>query len=411
MTHVYNNPVVWSLTVSVAIVGSNSLALGPIAPDIARDLQTDLASILQASAAFGGGTAVSAFFLAKYIDHVGIKAGLCTALLVLTLAFIGTAISMSAWHLVLAQFVAGIAAGVALPACYSGAAVIAPPEQSSRVLGIVLTGWTISLVMGVTLSTLIADSIHWRSVYALFAIVAASITFYNVVASLPGKPPAQNTISMLSAFAIKGVPSLLLQVACYMTAFYGVYNLVGDHVVSTLNYSLSTNALVALSYGIGFGLATLFDPVIDSLIPADGSENKVPATTTAQSERPPPPAPKMRITFKRSSITAMALMALALLYFTLAIASASLATLIIVTGVWGMLNHIGLNILIASLNATNTRHRGAVLGLYSGITYVCMSIGTVIFSSIYQWGDFWLLCLVGSALCLLGTLVAVLWRT
>jgi predicted MFS family arabinose efflux permease len=241
-TPVRNNPLVWSLTASVAIVGSNSLALGPIAPDIAQDLATELASILYASAAFGGGTAVSAFFLAKYIDYFGIKNCLLAALVTLTVGFVGSALSNTAWHLVSAQFIAGLAAGVALPACYAGAAVIAPPGQSSRVLGIVLTGWTISLIVGVTLSTLIADSMHWRTVYFCFACCSAAITLYNLYTTLPGKPPAQESISMLRALVITGVPGLLLQVACYMTAFYGVYNLVGDHVVSTLHFPLSANA-------------------------------------------------------------------------------------------------------------------------------------------------------------------------
>lgn len=391
---IHNNPLVWSLTAAVAIVGSNSLALGPIAPDIALDLQTPLSNILNASAAFGGGTALSAFFLAKYIDHSGIKNSLLAALLTLTLGFVASAIAANAWHLVVAQFIAGLAAGVALPACYAGAAVIAPAGQSSRVLGIVLTGWTISLILGVTLSTLIADNVHWRSVYVFFACCSAAITLYNLYTTLPGKPPARETISMRKALVIKGVPTLLLQVACYMTAFYGVYNLVGDHVVSTLQLPLSANALIALSYGIGFGLASLLDPVIDTLIPESDSN-------TGQ----------RRVTLQLSSITALALVALAVLYVSLAASSGHFISLIAATGIWGLLNHLGLNVLIASLNACSTSHRGAVLGLYSGITYVCMSIGTVVFSSLYQWGDFKLICAIASALCLLGTAISLLTRT
>jgi len=390
----YNKSVVWSFTASVAIVGSNTLALGPIAPDIANHWQTDLNHILRASASFGVGTAVSAFFLARYIDRTGVKAALCSALLVLTLAFAASAITVSAWQLVLVQFVAGLASGIALPACYAGAAIIAPPGQASRILGVVLTGWTISLVLGVTLSTLIADNIHWRAVYAILALLAASVTLYNMIAKLPGKPPPQNSISMLSAFVIKGVPTLLLQVACYMTAFYGVYNLIGDHIVSSLHYPLSTNALVALSYGIGFGLATWFDPVIDSLLPSRDSEEN----------------PQQSVTFQRPTINAAALSGLALLYIALALSSENLVTLIAATGMWGLLNHVGLNVLINSLNASSSTYRGAVLGLYSGITYVCMSAGTILFSSLYAWGDFTLLCMFASGLCLFASAVSLFTR-
>ena len=392
--HRFSRLVVASLTASVAIVGSNSLALGPMAPDIAADLNTPLASVLHASAAFGAGTAVSAFFLARYIDRAGIRTSLQIALLVLMLAFIGSALSVEAWQLVIAQFAAGLAAGVILPTCYAGAAVIAPPEHSSKVLGIVLTGWTISLVLGVTLSTLIADQLHWRSVYGLFAAAAAIVTICNLMAGLPNARQQQQPVSMLTALRIKKVPGLLIQVACYMTAFYGVYNLIGDHVVSTLNHSLSANALIALSYGLGFGLATLFDPMLDRLMPVDSAADQ---QVTQRSLR-------------QSIITAASLMTLALLYIGLALSSGKLATLIMAAAMWGLLNHIGLNILIASLNATTTDHRGAVLGLYSGITYVCMSVGTVLFSLVYPGVGFIGLCMIASMLCAGAFVVAVAGR-
>lgn len=387
----YSRLVVASLTASVAIVGSNSLALGPMAPDIAADLNTPLASVLHASAAFGAGTAVSAFFVARYIDRAGIRTSLQIALLVLMLAFIGSAVSVEAWQLVIAQFTAGLAAGVILPACYAGTAVIAPPEQSSKVLGIVLTGWTISLVLGVTLSTLIADQIHWRSVYGLFAAAAAIVTVCNLMAGLPNTRQQQQPVSLLTALRIKKVPSLLIQVACYMTAFYGVYNLIGDHVVSTLKHSLSTNALIALSYGLGFGLATLFDPILDRLMPG---------TDRQFNQR----------SLRQSTITAVSLLTLAVLYLGMALSSGNLTTLIMAAAMWGLLNHIGLNILIASLNATTTDHRGAVLGLYSGITYVCMSVGTVLFSLVYPTVEFIGLCIIASLLCAGAFVVAVAGR-
>jgi predicted MFS family arabinose efflux permease len=103
----------------------------------------------------------------------------------------------------------------------------------------------------------------------------------------------------------------------------------------------------------------------------------------------------------------MALLALALLYLMLALSSVHFATLIAATGIWGLLNHLGLNILIASLNACSSTHRGAVLGLYSGITYVCMSVGTVAFSALYQWTDFKLICAIAAALCLIGTTISM----
>ncbi len=61
------------LLAAVAVVGSNSLSFGPIAPDIAQDFERSVNSVLQAAAAYGLGTAFSAYFLARYIDRIGLR--------------------------------------------------------------------------------------------------------------------------------------------------------------------------------------------------------------------------------------------------------------------------------------------------------------------------------------------------
>ena len=63
-------------------------------------------------------------------------------------------LSAAALHwlaLTLAQAVAGMAAGVILPAAYGSASLIAQPGQA-RTLGRVIAGWSVSLVAGVPLS-------------------------------------------------------------------------------------------------------------------------------------------------------------------------------------------------------------------------------------------------------------------
>ena len=75
--------------------------------------------------------------------------------------------------LVAAQLVAGIAAGIAMPAIYASSAAIAPPGRESGTIGVVLTGWTLCMVAGVSLSAVIADLVHWRAVFVTVAVLAA----------------------------------------------------------------------------------------------------------------------------------------------------------------------------------------------------------------------------------------------
>lgn len=377
---------VWLLMAVVAIVGSNSLALGPIAPDISKDLNTNITTVLKASAWFGFGTAASALLLARYIDRTGARFILGCATAVLALSFGACMVASDTTLLCVAQLCAGLAAGVALPACYTGAAIIAPVNHESKVLGLVLTGWTISLVFGVSLSALISDTLHWRAVYLVLTVLS-SIGFIAVLRSnIPNQQTRANPTTALSALRVRRVPYLLFVVACYMTAFYGVYNYVGDHIVQSLGKSVRANAWIAISYGTGFGLATFLDPLLDRLTQrfSDQSPNRLPN---------------------------LALGALTLLYLSIMIVSENYVLIVLVAGIWGMLNHLGLNILIAALNATDPTQRGAIIGLYSSITYFCLGLGTIVFGTIYNASSFMVLCLCSALLCILAVLAGWLRKT
>ena len=370
----------------VAIVGSNSLAMGPIAPDIARDLGATITATLRASAAFGLGTAISALLVARYIDYKGARYILTCAVAVLSLSFGVCAIAPDVMVLGCGQLFAGLAAGVALPACYSSAAIIAPENQESRILGVVLTGWTVSLVFGVSLSALISDSFHWRVVYSILFVFSAAGFILVRRSEIPNKTSLKNTSSPLTAFKVPDVPYLLFVVACYMTAFYGVYNFVGDYIVEGLHYSVRANAWIAISYGIGFGLATLLDPLLDRLSTGVGKAS-------------------------RSRLPNIALTCLAIVYILLAITSGNYPALVFAAGFWGMFNHLGLNILIAALNATDTEQRGAIIGLYSCITYLCLAVGTVAYGVIYEASSFVVLCITSVVVCMVAVLAGIVRRS
>ncbi|RUV23474.1 MFS transporter, partial [Mesorhizobium sp. M5C.F.Ca.IN.020.32.2.1] len=161
------------LTGCIAVIGSNSLVLGPIAPAVAASFTTSVPAVMIASAAFGLGTSASALFLARYIDRLGARRMLQGALLLLAIALVSSAAAPTVTTLVAAQLLAGIAAGVAMPAIYASSAAIAPPGRESGTIGVVLTGWTLSMVAGVSLSAVLADLVHWRAVFAAVAVLAA----------------------------------------------------------------------------------------------------------------------------------------------------------------------------------------------------------------------------------------------
>lgn len=361
------------LMLGIAVVGSNSLALSPILPDVAASLLATPVQVARANAAYGGATAVSALLLGPLVDRLGARRVLVAGLGLLAGAMVGSAAATGWLLLAVAQGVAGVAAGLVLPATYAYATVAAPPGREAETLGRVLTGWSVSLVAGVPLSALIAETAGWRASYGLLAVLllAASAGFARV--REPAAAPAGGRDrSLLPALRSPGVPALLAVCFAFMTAFYGVYSFMGDHMRQVLGVSSGAAGLVVLAYGLGFGLASLGDRVVDRV----GAGRLFP--------------------FVLGALTPV---------FVLMISgSGSFPAMLALAAAWGFANHFGLNILVLLLGRADPARRGAVLALNSAVSYAGALAGASVFGVLYEWGGFRPLAGVAAA-CVAGAAV------
>ena len=364
------------LTGCIAVIGSNSLVLGPIAPSVAASFGASVPAVMTAAAAFGLGTSASALFLARYIDRIGARRMLQGALLLLALALVASALAPTVPTLVAAQLVAGIAAGVAMPAIYASAAAIAPPGRESGTIGVVLTGWTLSMVAGVSLSAVLADLIHWRAVFCAVALLAGIAIAGLAASSLRDMTKNGPAPSPLGALAVPGILPLLIACGAFMTAFYGVYGYLGDHLHEGLGEPVSANGLAALAYGLGFGAAALLDGVIDRL----GARRVMP----------------------------FAYLLVAAVYVAMAMLSSGFGLLMATIAVWGLANHFGLNVLVMRLTALDPSRRGTIMGLNSAVTYLAVTVGTAGFGPLYT-GLGFANCALIAALLMLVAASAAAW--
>ncbi|TKR29503.1 MFS transporter [Luteimonas gilva] len=339
------------LTGCVAIVGSNSLVLGPIAPEVAHAFGSTTSTVMAATAAFGLATATSALLFARHIDRLGAWRVLRASMAVLALALLSSAAATGVVMLSAAQAVAGLATGVALPAIYSNAAAIAPPGRESRTIGAVLTGWTLSLVAGVSLSAVLAQYVQWRAVYAAVAVLAAVAFAILSYSKHPRAVAAESAPMPTEALKIPGVTPLLIVCGAFMSAFYGIYGFLGDHLHNGLGRPLSANGFAALAYGLGFGLAAFLDKFVDRV----GPRRTMP----------------------------IALCAVGAIYLCMALTGAGFVGLLATVFVWGLVNHIAFNALIVRLTAIDPARRGTIMGLNSAVTYLAVFAGTTGFGAVY----------------------------
>lgn len=364
------------LTLCIAVIGSNSLVLGPIAPEVAGGFGSSVPVVMAAASAFGLGTAASALFLARYIDRIGARRMLVGALALFAFALAACALAPVVAVLIAAQLLAGIAAGVALPGIYASAAAIAPPGRESGTIGVVLTGWTLSMVAGVSLSAVLADLLHWRAVFGAVSLLACAATAAVLATAREDKPTGGAAPAPWGALATPGIVPLLIACGAFMTAFYGVYGYLGDHLHHGLGRPVSASGLAAMSYGLGFGAAALLDGIIDRI----GARRVMP----------------------------VAYLLVALVYVLLAWISGDFGALIAAMALWGLANHFGLNVLVMRLSALDPAQRGTIMGLNSAVTYLAVFVGTTAFGPIYSSFGFAASALAAAGLMLVAAAAA--WR-
>lgn len=360
------------LMAAVGLIGANSLVLAPISAAVGDSLDRAATDVMQAAAGFGMATALSALLLAPLIDRLG-AARMLRAMLVL-LAF-GTALSGAApafgW-LLTGQVLAGIASGVALPASYALAAETARPGQAAQALGRVLTGWTLALIFGVTVSALLADFVNWRTIFA--ATAGASVLLAVGTGGLPdtaGRPISPPW----TALPHPGVPSGLLVQFALMGAFYVTYSFLGAHL-SQIGLGPGHGAIPVLAYGIGFGLSGRFDPWLDR----QGYGGAAPRVFGA----------------------------VALALGLIATFGATVAGLSLAFFLWGLANHLGLGLTVGRLtNAAGEERRGAVLGLNSAVTYLAVVAGAAGGRPVFETGGLALCATLGAALAALCAIEAL----
>lgn len=374
-TTVRLGPAPWLLMAAVAVVGAQSLLLAPLFVDVARSLDTGPAAVGRAAGAYGLATAVSALALGQRVDRLPRRLVLRGAALGLAA---GLLVSAGAQHwgwLAGGQAVAGAAAGVLLPVAYSTAGELAPASAQTRALGRVLLGWSVAMVVAVPLAAAAGGIVGWRG--ALVGLAVLALLLVGLLGRLPeprSLRPAGGSGGYAPALRRPGVRPLLLVVLAFMGAFYATYAYLGHHVRAEEGAGAAGAGLIALAYGVGFGAAGLLDGRVDRVGPA--------------------------------RLLLPSVLALVAVYGLVAPAAGSPGTLLVLAAAWGLVNHLGLSLLVALLSLAGGPARGPVMALYSAVTYLAASLGTAGLGPLYERRGLAAVALVSAAALLLAALPA-----
>jgi DHA1 family inner membrane transport protein len=246
-------------------IGATEFVAMGLLPDIARDLlPTQFAAspehaLAQSGAvisAYAAGVVVGAPTIAALSARFPRRGLLVVLALAFTVGTVASAVAPTFELVVAARFIAGLPHGAYFGVAALVAAGLMGPGNRGRGVAFVLSGLTISNVIGVPLITLLGQVAGWRVAYlavaAIFAATLAAILIF--VPASPGDPAATFRRE-LKVFRRIGVWFALLTGAIGFGGFFAVFSYVAPLAteITGLTAGFVPFALVALGIGMTVG--------------------------------------------------------------------------------------------------------------------------------------------------------------
>jgi DHA1 family inner membrane transport protein len=362
------------LMVAVAIIGCNSFLISPILNDIASSLSASTAQISRAISAYGGATALSSLFLAPYARKIGITRTIRYAGMLMVVGIVLSGLSLSWWMLTIAQSLAGVAAGLMLPAIYTLTSDVAPEGEKSEALGKVITGWSLAMVIGIPLSAVIADITNWRVAYGLMAVLGLVFLLFSKRLPVIDTPAEKLGFPFEEYRKNPDILIMFVVTLLYMTSFYGLYSFVGSFARDSFYNNAALAGLITMAYGIGFGVASLKARWIDKFSP--------------------------------QSSAYIIFITISLIYSILSVSGSSIYLLLVACLLWGAANHFGLNVIVSLLIQLSPSYKMATLGMYSALSYSGTMIGGLVYGYIFNRQGFTSIAYISLVLCIIAAFLA-----
>lgn len=170
------------------MVSTAGVILAPFLRILADELQTPLVAITNLVSFLAVSWGISSFFVGALSDRIGRKPILVIAVAGMGLAQLSFSQTPSYLLAVFCQMFAGISGGAFFGTVFAAVSDHVSNERRGRALGWVITGQSLSLVLGVPLITLLGSVGGWRGALMCYSAVMALMVLL-VWALLPSDPP------------------------------------------------------------------------------------------------------------------------------------------------------------------------------------------------------------------------------
>jgi len=379
-------PLLTTLTLVLGIfaLGSDELVISPILLDLSKSLTGPLDLVALSVSVYGLALGLGAPLLAPIGDRLSRRTVLIMGMVMFVLATVLCAVSNNLIFFLIGRILSGLAAGSFVPSAYAFVGDQVPFEKRGRVMGLVVSSWALSLIIGIPLGSFINQWLNWRWTFWCLSIAGLIVTVFLFMIRERRIPESKEKndhriiASLIVGIKTRGVLPLIFATFCNMFGFYGMYTFVGSALRSVFPEGSSIAGKMIMVYGLGFAASSFTGRIAD------------------------------RVGKKKSLI--FSFVTLAIIIFALPYTVRAVALLLILLFLWGAMQSLAVTMLSTLLSECSEAHRGQIMGLYSLATNLAVALGAGLMGVLYVHDGYTMVALVCGIITFIGLFFALVAR-
>ncbi|MDN8590499.1 MFS transporter [Paenibacillus sp. 11B] len=246
-----NSFIIYLLALGAFVVGTAEFVVSGVLDIIARDLQVSISLAGQLVTAYALSHALGAWALVMLTSKFQRKKVLLYSLLIFIVGNIIAFFSLNFGMLMFSRIVLATSGGLYFVIATNYAARLAPPGKQGSAIATVITGFTVSLVLGVPIGTFIAAYMDWHYVYIMIAIIAFInfMLLYRFIPQMEGNPPLSLKQQLLIIKDKKVITGLLTTVF-WILGYTLVFAYIAPLLSSVADFSIEMISTALLVLGV-----------------------------------------------------------------------------------------------------------------------------------------------------------------
>lgn len=247
------------LAVGSFVTGTSEFVVSGILDMISVDLNISIPAAGQLITVYSLFYAVGALFLVMATSKLNRKKVLLSAIFVFIL---GNVVAFFSHHfvlLLLSRVIMAMSGGLYIVVATNYAAQIAPPEKKGSAMATVITGFTVSLVLGVPIGTFLSGHVDWHYIFLIIALGTACLLLllYQLLPRMEGHsqlPLKQQLHLLQDSRVISGLATTVFWILGYTMVFTYISPLLRQ----TAGFSLEMTSIALLILGIAAFIGSRF---------------------------------------------------------------------------------------------------------------------------------------------------------